>query len=453
MNNSMHPLMANMLSSKNLILLVSEESSHNFMRALNEQMSDPLLRTETGRVESFKMAMGFLRGSHDDGRAYATDGSTAVIPVHGSLVNRLNTTYGWVTGYAYIKSAISQALKDPDVENIVLDVNSNGGEAGGCWETAAFIKEASQQKPIHAIVDTNCHSAAYAIASAATTITATPTSSVGSIGVIAIHASLQGMYEEVGIKITTIQAGALKSLGSAYKDLSDSDKAIIQDKINATYDSFVSLVADNRNIDKESVIKTEAACYTSNQALTLGLIDRVETVEKAYSNLSTVKKEDDMALPENKENASASTTDNGAVAERQRIQMILSSEAGQNQPKLAQHLAFSTTMSAEEANGILEAAAADEKKEEKDKKSDSDEKDKKSDSDEKDKKSDSDEKDKKSDSKEKAEATGSNMLADAMAKIDNPNVGADNKSTDETADAAAEVAELAGLINGLNQGV
>ena len=45
------------------------------------------------------------------------------------------------------------------------------------------------------------------------------------------------------------------------------------------------------------------------------------------------------------------------------------------------------------------------------------------------------------------------MLADAMAKIDNPNVGADNKSTDETADAAAEVAELAGLINGLNQGV
>ena len=409
MNETVHPIVTNIVNQKTLCLAVNADNSAEFLNDLRMNTSNAALLTEQGRVDAFASAMASVFGSNESGYdelPYNLHGSTAIIPVHGALVNRFNSCWGFITGYGYIKGAIAHALQNESVNKIVLDVNSNGGEAAGCFETADFIRAACAVKPIHAVVDSRCYSAAYAIASACSSIVATPSSGVGSIGVVAMHVSMEKALDDQGYKVTFIHAGDKKTLGNPYKDLTDEQKADLQKTIDISYENFVQLVAANRSIDKEAVIKTQAACYTSYEAVELGLIDAVATVEQVFSKLNT--KESNMT-----EKQTASTIDNGATTERQRIQSILGCEAAASQQTLASHLAFNTTMSAEEATGILAAASKP----------------------------------------VEAEAPAPvaavqeparNMLAEAMAQVGAPNIGADSGTTTQ---ANAELDSVAAFAN------
>ena len=413
MNKNVHPIVANIVNQKTLCLAVNADNSVEFLNDLRVNTASTTLLSEQGRFDAFTSAMASVFGVNSSGydkQPYNQHESTAIIPVHGALINRFNSCWSFATGYGYIKNAIAHALQNDSVDKIVLDVNSNGGEAAGCFETADFIREACAVKPIHAVVDSLCYSAAYALASACTSITATPSSGVGSIGVVAIHVSMEKALDEHGYKVTFIQAGDKKTLGNPYKDLTDEQKADLQKNIDISYENFVKLVSVNRSMDKEAVIKTQAACYTANEAVELGLIDEVATVEHAFSKLNT--KESNMTV--DKTNQTASTTDTGASVERQRIQSILSCDAAVNQQALASHLAFNTSMSVEEATGILAAANVQSQEAEKPSEAAS------------------------------VQEPERNMLAEAMAQMGAPNVGAD---TGNTTQANAEMDSIAAFAN------
>ncbi|PZP55979.1 MAG: S49 family peptidase, partial [Delftia acidovorans] len=117
-------------------------------------------------------------------KPFAFSGGFAIIPIHGSLINRYGGYYhGYVTGYNFIRSQMNAALADPDVEAIIFDVNSNGGEAAGCFELANEIFASRAVKPSFSVVDSNAYSAAYALGSAATKMAVIPSGGAGSIGV------------------------------------------------------------------------------------------------------------------------------------------------------------------------------------------------------------------------------------------------------------------------------
>lgn len=363
MNNMMHPIVANLVNQQTLYLAVKSENSAEFVHDLSINSNNPMLLSEAGRKDVFNTTLAESYGYRNQQTDLfnRTNNNVAVIPVHGSLINRFNSTWGFVTGYGYIKAAVSQALADDSVETIILDVNSNGGEAAGCFETAAFIKQSAEKKPIHAVIDSNCYSAAYAIASACTSIISTPSGGAGSIGVVAMHVSYEKLLDNWGIKATFIQAGDKKTQGNPYQDLTDAAKADIQQRINVSYGEFTKLVADNRGIDVEAVIKTQAACYTSKEAMELGLIDSIMAVEQAVEFLT--KKDFDMSKSENQvveQKATAADTNvDAATAERQRIQSIMGCEAAKEQPALAAYFAFQTNASADEAMAAMEAAKTD----------------------------------------------------------------------------------------------
>lgn len=319
--------------------------------------------------------------------AYA-DG-VAIIPVHGSLINRFGQSWGFVTGYNFITSQLRMALADDDVKAIILDCNSPGGEAAGCFETSDAIYEARGDKPIVAVVDSNSMSACYAIASAADKIVVTPTGSVGSIGVVAMHVSMEGMLEKAGFKVNLIYSGEHKVDGNPFQDLPDSVRADIKRGVDASRGKFASLVARNRGLDVEAVLKTEAAVYRTEEALQLGLIDEVATPQNAVLNLfnelsgsTNDDPENDMPPEDNAQApataaaptaaapaaaapaaaapaAAAPAVDQSAVqaAERQRCSGILTCEAAAANPGLANHLAFNTSMSVDEAKQMLAASA------------------------------------------------------------------------------------------------
>lgn len=205
------------------------------------------------------------------------EGTVAVIPVHGTLVQRnlgLDALSG-MTSYQELGARLQAALEDGSVDAILLDVDSPGGECNGLFEFAERIYEGRNVKPIVAISNEQAFSAAYAIASAASKVYVTKTSNVGSIGVIATHVDQSKADEKAGLKYTHIFAGKKKADFSSHKPLSQRASTELQADVDALYQIFVSTVARNRGISSSAVSGTEAGLYMGKSAVVAGLADEV----------------------------------------------------------------------------------------------------------------------------------------------------------------------------------
>lgn len=211
----------------------------------------------------------------------------AVVPVHGILVSR-NAHMDMcerMTSYEQLRRDVSAAVDDPAVKRIVLDVDSNGGHAVGAFEVAADIREMSQAKPITAIVNHNAYSAAYLIASACTEVVLSRTSGTGSIGVIASHYDVSKREEQLGIKVTTVFAGAHKNDLTPHEPLSEQSLQQLQELVNDSYQLFVQDVATYRGMSTQAVIDTQARLYRGQAAINAGLADRLSTAQQALDGL------------------------------------------------------------------------------------------------------------------------------------------------------------------------
>lgn len=303
-------------------------------------------------------------------KPFAFANGVAIIPIHGTLINRFGYSWGYVTGYNFIRQQVAAAAQDADVTGILFDVNSYGGEAAGCFECSADIKRLAAGKPTMAMIDSNCYSAAYALACGADRIVATPSGGAGSIGVVAMHVSFEKMLDEAGVKVSFIYAGDHKVDGNPYQDLSAEVKADIQASINKSYDAFVAVVAKGRGMDEKAVRATEARTFRADDAKSLGLIDAVAAPSEAVqaflgelsgSNPQPRKKEDAMSdaatKPGAEQQANPDQIKADAIkAERTRVSGIQNCEEAKGRSKLASHLAFNTSMSIDEAKAILAAA-------------------------------------------------------------------------------------------------
>ena len=314
-------------------------------------------------------------------KPYVMAGAGAVIPVHGTLLNRFSGAWGFVTGYDYIRTAYTSALGDSAVRGIVFDVNSPGGDAQGCFELCDVIRAGRKVKPSLALVNANAMSGAYAIASAAGKIVAVPSSRVGSVGVVTMHVDYSKALDDAGMKVTFIFAGDHKVDGNPYEPLPKSVKNAIQSRVESSYAAFVGQVARNRGIDEDDVRGTEAAVFDARQALEIGFIDQIEDATTAFtafaqsvsphnreiSQMTTKTDEDqtaELAAPAAAVSEPVAATpaapviDQAALiaAERERISAILCCEEATGRTALATHFALKTTLSLEDARAALAAA-------------------------------------------------------------------------------------------------
>lgn len=340
----------------------------NISQMLNCSAEDDVELAEVQMSNSLCAAYGMSPSTSN--KPFAFSGGYAIIPIHGSLINRYGGYYyGYVTGYNFIRSQRNAALNDPDVLGIIYDVNSGGGEAAGCFELAQEMFDTRDVKPSLAVVDSNCYSAAYALASAAGSIALTPSGGAGSIGVISMHVDMSKMLDDIGIKITLIKSGDHKADGSPYEPLSDEVKAGWQKDVDAMRADFVNLVAQNRGLDAKVVHDTQAMCYNANDALALGLVDAVATPQQSVAafitgetnsestgaNAMTTYTQEQMDAAVNTARAEASAE--ATTAERSRVSGILGCEAAKNRQTQAAHLAFKTSMSVDDASGLMLASA------------------------------------------------------------------------------------------------
>ncbi|HLN23447.1 MAG TPA: S49 family peptidase, partial [Patescibacteria group bacterium] len=174
-------------------------------------------------------------GKADRERAYDAVAGVAVIPVTGTLVQKLGTMrpYSGMTGYDGLRLNFIQALADPEIDAIVLDIDSPGGEVAGCFDLADTIYAARGRKPVWAILSESAYSAAYALASACDRIIVPRTGGTGSVGVICMHVDMSKALDKAGIAVTIIHYGARKADGSDAAPLSSEALARFQTDVNA----------------------------------------------------------------------------------------------------------------------------------------------------------------------------------------------------------------------------
>lgn len=212
----------------------------------------------------------------------------AVIPVYGTLVRRsvgLEAASG-LTSYGELSGMLDAALSDPQVEGILLDVDSPGGEAGGVFELAQRIRAADAIKPVWAIASDSAFSAAYAIACAASRVYVTQTGGVGSIGVIAMHVDQTARDAQEGYRYTPITAGDQKNDFSPHEKLSTEAHARLQAEVDRLYGMFVDTVATMRKVEPRFVRSTQAGLYFGPEAVKAGLADVEGNLEQALKDFT-----------------------------------------------------------------------------------------------------------------------------------------------------------------------
>lgn len=219
-----------------------------------------------------------------DPREYQlTPARTAVIPVIGELVHRgggMDAMSG-VTSYEVLQDMVMDALTDPSVTGILLDVDSPGGEAGGVLDFSEWLAAQRGSKPIVAFANGMACSAAYAIASGADTLLISADGFAGSIGVVTYHLDNSGALGQAGVVVTYVYAGDRKIDGNPSQPLSGQAQAELQGFVDTTYARFCNVVATNRGISVATVQATQAGIFMGQDAVDLGLADDIATMEEA----------------------------------------------------------------------------------------------------------------------------------------------------------------------------
>jgi len=218
---------------------------------------------------------------------YTINDGIAVIEVLGVLSKRMNllTAISGGTSTEILGKAVKEAVADPDVDAILLDIDSPGGTVDGTKEVADIVYAARSEKPIVAYANGQMASGAYWIGSAAHQIVAPETAEIGSIGVALMHYDYSEQDKMRGIKRTSITAGKYKRIASDEKPLSKEGAAYLQEMVDDYYQLFISAVGRNRDTDQETVheLMADGRDFIAVKAVKRNMIDMIGTLDSAMA--------------------------------------------------------------------------------------------------------------------------------------------------------------------------
>jgi capsid assembly protease len=210
--------------------------------------------------------------------------NVAVVPIYGVITPRAGgMESSGSSSVENIRQDFRSALEDEDVDSIVFDIDSPGGVVDGLPELYSEIYEARGTKPMTAVSNTQMASGALWLAAAADRIVASPSATVGSIGVIGIHQDKSEKYAKEGIRHTLIKTSKFKGEGHDSEPLSDDAKDYLLGEAQEYHEMFTEAVAQGRAVSTQKVNADygQGRMLTAKRALGIGLIDQIDTLEGA----------------------------------------------------------------------------------------------------------------------------------------------------------------------------
>ena len=227
-------------------------------------------------------------GQDEESLPYDLDGGIAIIPIQGTLVKRGSgmSAMSGMSGYEALAKCVAQAVADPNVKGILLDVDSPGGEVDGCPDLADLIYGLRGTIPTCAVCNDQTCSAAYWIASGADQVFVTRTGMIGSISCFMLHRNQAGADKAAGLDYTYVMPDEdeYKTEGNPHQPLSDHALSTMTAEVTRIRNMFVSAVARNRSVSADSILALKGGVQFAEGSIPL-LADKLGTLSDALANM------------------------------------------------------------------------------------------------------------------------------------------------------------------------
>jgi protease-4 len=227
-------------------------------------------------------AMGKSSSSSD-----VTKPHTAVVEIKGEIASGADASAELVI------SAMRGAFEDTGSQAVVLLINSPGGspvQAGIINDEIVRLK-AKYNKPVYAVVEESCASAAYYIAVAADKIYVDKASIVGSIGVLMDGFGFTGLMDKLGVERRLMTAGENKGFLDPFSPQTEKQRGYAQAMLDQIHQQFIGAVKAGRGKRlKENPEMFSGLFWSGQQAIELGLADQLGNLD--FVAREVVKAED-----------------------------------------------------------------------------------------------------------------------------------------------------------------
>lgn len=178
---------------------------------------------------------------------------------------------------------IQKVRKDDSVKAVVFRVNSPGGSVLASEKIKAQIDSLAKKVPVIASYGDYAASGGYWISANCDFIYANETTLTGSIGVFSTIPDLKKtVNEKLHVNITAVNSHDHADMYDMMRPLDKKETALLQESVEQIYDRFTQIVAEGRGMSVSDVDKiAQGRVWTGAQALDLGLVDAIGTLESA----------------------------------------------------------------------------------------------------------------------------------------------------------------------------
>ena len=188
-------------------------------------------------------------------------------------------------GSTTLSAALRQARNDNKVKAIVMRVNSPGGSAVASEVIRREVELAAKEKPVIVSMGNYAASGGYWISSTADYIFADPNTLTGSIGVFGTIPNFEGfLNDKIGLTFDEVKTNKNSDFGSLSKPLTPYQMTMMQKHVTETYDNFITLVSETRDLRKTFVDSiAQGRVWSGTDALEIGLVDELGGIDKAIA--------------------------------------------------------------------------------------------------------------------------------------------------------------------------
>src|SRR5213082_930163 len=183
-----------------------------------------------------------------------------------------------------MRAALQQARDDDRVKAIVLEVDSPGGEVTASDAIYSALVKARARKPVVVYMDSLAASGGYFIACGGKFLMANETTITGSIGVIIQTLNYEQLLNKVGLASVIFKSGKFKDMLNGARPITPEERDLVQNFIMKTYDKFLGIVANERNLPADQLRNTiaDGRILSGKEAFEHKLIDGLGELDDAF---------------------------------------------------------------------------------------------------------------------------------------------------------------------------
>ena len=232
----------------------------------------------------FKLIGDAMSGKSD--KKQSNKPAVAVVYVDGAIALGKGESSPFGSGGAFstdIRKALEEAAEDSNVKAVVLRVDSPGGSATASEVILDATKRVKAKKPFVVSMGDVAGSGGYYVACASDTIFADRSTITASIGVVGGKFITTDMWNKVGVNFHEYRRGKHAGLMSTSSPWTDEERGKVQgwmDEIYGVFKDHVTQIRGNR-LKKPIDELAGGRVFTGQQALELGLIDKIGTMQDA----------------------------------------------------------------------------------------------------------------------------------------------------------------------------